>query len=286
MNATKWKRVGGSRFVLAQLAVVAGLAGLFSPSVLAKTHAVQNGLARKAKPDPSDDFFTNAPITSLAITINATNMATLRADKHHYVRASIREGDQVWGEVGIHCKGSAGSVRELDDRPALTVNFDKYVDRQKFHGLDKISLNNSVQDPSYTTELICGEMFRAAGVPAARTTHARVSLNGRDLGLYVLKEGFDKTFLRRYWKNPKGNLYDAGFLREITDGAEKLSGRLVADAGSRGCRDGRWPRSRARIDCRVGQPVDRRRRADHRRPELRSGAPPPADRHAKSPRAG
>ena len=74
------------------------------------------------------------------------------------------------------------------------------------------------------TELLCGELFRAAGVPAARTTHARVELNGRDLGLYVLKEGFTKTFLRRYFKNPDGNLFDGGFLREISEPLQKMSG--------------------------------------------------------------
>jgi hypothetical protein len=81
-----------------------------------------------------------------------------------------------------------------------------------------------VQDPSYITEILCGEMFRAAGVPAPRGTHARVFLNGRDLGLYVLKEGFDKTFLRRYFKQAHGNLYDGGFLREITEPLERTSG--------------------------------------------------------------
>jgi hypothetical protein len=58
------------------------------------------------------------------------------------------------------------------------------------------------------TELICGELLRAAGVPAPRITHARVMLNGRNLGLYVLVEEFDKTFLGRHFSNPNGNCYD------------------------------------------------------------------------------
>jgi hypothetical protein len=66
--------------------------------------------------------------------------------------------------------------------------------------LDKIHLNNSVQDRSYLTEILCGDLFLAAGVPAARGTHARVFLNGRDLGLYGLKEGFDQSFLRRHFR--------------------------------------------------------------------------------------
>jgi hypothetical protein len=34
--------------------------------------------------------------------------------------------------------------------------------------MEKFHLNNSVQDPTFMTELICGELFRQAGVPAPR----------------------------------------------------------------------------------------------------------------------
>jgi hypothetical protein len=81
-----------------------------------------------------------------------------------------------------------------------------------------------VQDGSYVTEILCGDLFRAAGVPTPRGTHARVRLNGRDLGFYVLKEGFDKRFLHRYFNDPTGNLYDGGFLKEITEPLERTSG--------------------------------------------------------------
>ena len=182
-----------------------------------------NGAA--AALEEAERFFNNSAIPHLRIEVAQTNFNKLRRNPRDYVRATIREGDQVYEEVGIHLKGAAGSFRPVDgDKPAFTLNFDKFVDRQKFHGLDKLSLNNSVQDPSYMTEAICSELFLAAGVPTPRTGYARVSLNGRSLGLYVLKEGFDKAFLRRHFKNVKGNLYDGGFLHDITEPLERTSG--------------------------------------------------------------
>jgi hypothetical protein len=151
-------------------------------------------------------------------------MQQLRKEARTYVMATVVEGTRIYTNVGVHLKGAAGSFRPVDDRPALTLNFDKFAEGQRFHGLDKLHLNNSVQDPSYTTELICGELFLAAGVPAARAAHAVVELNGRSLGLYVLKEGFGKNFLKRHFANPRGNLYDGGFLREITEPMERISG--------------------------------------------------------------
>jgi hypothetical protein len=51
-------------------------------------------------------------------------------------------------------------------------------------------------------------LFRAAGIPAPRVTHAVVTLNGRRLGLYVLKEGFTEDFLGCYFEAVGGNLYE------------------------------------------------------------------------------
>jgi CotH kinase protein len=82
-----------------------------------------------------------------------------------------------------------------------------------------------VQDETLMHEAIGAELFRAAGVPAPRVTHARVWLNDRDLGLYVLKESFDKDFLKRHFSNAKGNLYEGGFCQEIDGELERDEGK-------------------------------------------------------------
>ena len=140
------------------------------------------------------------------------------------VLAAVREGGTVYTKVALHLKGAAGSFRPFDDKPALTLNFSRHTPNQRFHGYDKISLNNSVQDPSYLCEAISRELFEAAGVPVARSDHATVLINGRDLGLYVLTEGFGKSLLKRYFKNVSGNLYDGGFVQDVTDNLDINSG--------------------------------------------------------------
>jgi hypothetical protein len=194
-----------------------------SPSAALAKRVAASRIPRQ--PNRSDTFFGRGEIPRLKIEIAESELERLNQNHREYVRATLIENDKSkYQSVGIKLKGAAGSFRGLDDRPALTLNFDKFRDGQKFHGLDKIHLNNSVQDASYLNEIICSELFLAAGVPTPRTTHARVWLNGRDLGFYVLKEGFDKTFLKRYFKDPTGNLYDSGFLQEIDAGLEKDSG--------------------------------------------------------------
>lgn len=145
------------------------------------------------------------------------------------VKATVREGGMVYTNVSLHLKGAAGSFRRFDDKPALTLNFSSGAPGRLFHGFSKISLNNSVQDPSYLCEAICREMFEAAGVPVPQAGHATVLINGRDLGLYVLTEGWGKTFLRRHFRNASGRLYDGGFVQDITGRLEINSGEKTSD---------------------------------------------------------
>jgi spore coat protein H len=177
------------------------------------------------KPDASTEFFTRGMIPEIKITVEQAEYEKLRNDPRHYVRCELVEnGTATYKSVAIKLKGAAGSFRGVDDRPALTIITDKYQDGQKFHDLKKFHLNNSVQDESYLNELICSEIALKAGIPATRVSHARVWLNGRDLGFYVLKEGFDKKFLGRHFPNNDGNFYDGGFCTDINTPLEKDSG--------------------------------------------------------------
>lgn len=176
------------------------------------------------RPDASDAFFASTNISRFKITIAPADVVKLQREPHAYVHAVVLIDDRFqFADAAVHIKGGAGSLRPFNDKPALTISFSKY-EETKFMGLRKIHLNNSVQDPSYMTENLCGRLFREAGVPAPRVTNARVWLNGRDLGLFVLIEGFTKDFLKRWFTDTSGNLYDGGFVQEITERKEAVNG--------------------------------------------------------------
>ena len=186
--------------------------------------------------DPSDLFFDNGLVPEIRIELKKSQETKLREDLRRYVKCTIVETlpnpdapdsphETTYTEVAIKVKGAAGSSRELDDKPAFTLNMNKHAKEQTFHGLGKLHLNNSVQDESYLCEWVCAEIARDAKVPATRVTHARVWLNGRDLGFYVLKEGFDRPFLTRHFGDASGNFYDGGFVQDVDADLEKDSGK-------------------------------------------------------------
>lgn len=174
----------------------------------------------------SDAFFAAGKVVHLSIDLSKEALESLRRDPRKYVKATIKEGDKVvYKDVGIHVKGAAGSTRGIDDKPGLTINMDKFDGPSRyFHGMDKWHLANSVQDPSYVSELLVGELYRAAGVPASRVAHAVVTINGRPRGFYYIKEGYDKPFRKRHFKESNGDFFDGGFLRDIDQPLQLLSG--------------------------------------------------------------
>lgn len=170
---------------------------------------------------------------------------SLRRQGRTYAKATVREGAHVLTNVGVRLKGM-GSFRPLHEKPSLAVKFDEFAEGQEYFGLTKLMFNNSVQDPTYIVEALGTELFREAGLPAARATHARVKLNGRDLGLYVVIEAMNKRFLKQHFLSAKGNLYEA-YLQDIDS-------RLEQDNGEPGDQSD----LRALVEaCRVRDPAER-----------------------------
>lgn len=161
-------------------------------------------------------FFSQPRVVRLDIELGPKELDSLRREPRTYVKAKlVEDAKTTYTDVAVHLRGAAGSFRGVDDKAGLTLNMDKFSPGQRFHGMDKWHLCNSVQDPSYVSELICGEIMRDAGVPASRIAHAWVTINGQARGLYYIKEGYDSLFLRTHLGHAEGNIYDGGFLQDI-----------------------------------------------------------------------
>lgn len=206
---------------------------------------------------PGSELFTNGPIPLIQIEVSPEAYESLRRNPRQNVSATVKEGGKVYLNVALHLKGAAGSFRPVDNKPGMMLHFGRMTPDQRFHGLRKIMLNNSVQDPSYLNEKICGYLFRLAGVPSPRTGHAVVELNGRKLGLYVLKEDFHDDFLKRYFRPATGNLYDIKPGRDINqeltlDFGNGLPDKADLKAAVKACEEPnpelRWEKLRAAVD--------------------------------------
>ena len=78
----------------------------------------------------------------------------------------------------MRLKGRIGSFRPLDRKSGFKLNFDFGLNGGRFLGIEKLAVNNMVQDPSMQREVLGYRLFREGGAPAPRAGHAVVTVNG------------------------------------------------------------------------------------------------------------
>jgi spore coat protein H len=217
------------RSLMARLAILMGMATGVSGACYSAETAPNSG-ASTAK-DASQSFFNDPKVRLFQFEISDANLALLRRAPRNYVAGTMREGGTVLSNVAVHLKGM-GSFRTVDEKASFAVKFDEFAKEQEYYGLTKLMFNNSVQDPTYVVESLATGLFRDAGLAAARVTHARVQLNGRDLGFYVVIEAMNKRFLKQHFQSAKGNLYEA-YVQDIDTRMEQDNGGPNAQADVR-----------------------------------------------------
>lgn len=130
-----------------------------------------------------------------------------------YVKGVLEFEGKTISNVGIRFKGNSSymmSARGLK-RP-FKLDFDRFVEGQKFHGLTMLNLANNAMDTSQLRESQAYHVFRAAGVPAPRTAFVRLHLtvtgkhDNQFVGLYTLIEEVNSTFLKDRLGEGKGLL--------------------------------------------------------------------------------
>jgi CotH kinase protein len=129
--------------------------------------------------------------------------------------------------VGIKLKGSLGSLRKLNEKAAFKISFGKFVEGQTFLGLQKMTLNNMVQDKSMVHETMAYELFRANRVAGSHTGFAylHVNLNGSEenFGMHLNIETMDSVALEKRFgpfQVPPQHLYSGEYKADVTPSTE------------------------------------------------------------------
>ena len=179
--------------------------------------------------DPSDAYFAMDRVLEVSIEIAEEDWDTLRhqtrtfddlmaeiekynlsrpfADIYDWFSATVTIDGEAHTEVGVRKKGFLGS--QSDTKPSLKLRYDKYVDGQSLGGvMERMTLNNSKQDPSMVNTCLSYQVFAAAGMPSPRCNFATVTVNGKELGLYIHLEELKPPFLARHFDSAEGNHYE------------------------------------------------------------------------------
>ncbi len=131
-------------------------------------------------------------------------------EQEEYAQCSVVIDGEAYQNTAIRAKGNTSltMVSSMDsDRYSFKLEFDHYNEGGTYYGLDKLSLNNIIQDTTYLKDYLTYCMMGAFGVDAPLCSYVFITVNGQDWGLYLAVEGVEDGFLRRNYGSGSGALY-------------------------------------------------------------------------------
>lgn len=157
-------------------------------------------------------LFDDTSVHSLDIVIDEKNWNSILENPRdkEYVQCNIVIDGEAYKNVAIRTKGnsSLSSVASMDsDRYSFKIEFDHYDGNMSYYGLDKLSLNNIIQDSTYLKDYLSYHMMNEIGIAAPLSSFVNISINGEDFGLYLAVEAVEEAFIERTYGNISGNLY-------------------------------------------------------------------------------
>ena len=155
-------------------------------------------------------IFDNSKVHTIEIIMDDWDKFLDSCTSEEYFDCSIVIDNEAFKNVAIRGKGntSLSSVASYgNDRYSFKVEFDHYDNTSTYHGLDKLVLNNVIQDNTYMKDYLTYQLMNKMGVAAPLCSYAYITVNGEDWGLYLAVEGVEESFLQRNYGKDYGELY-------------------------------------------------------------------------------
>lgn len=158
-----------------------------------------------------DSLFDTSVVHTLDLTVDEDEWDNMiaNASAKEYISADIVLDGTSMTSVAIRPKGNSSlSMMSADsERYSFKLEFDHYVDAQTYMGLDKLALNNIIQDNTYLKDYLSYELMRGFGANAPLCSFIYITLNGEDFGLYLAVEGIEESYAYRNFGADYGQIY-------------------------------------------------------------------------------
>lgn len=155
-------------------------------------------------------LFDTSRVHTLDIVMDDWDSFIENCAQEEYSACNVVIDGEAFKNVGIRGKGntSLSTVSSLgSSRYSFKIEFDQYDGTKSYHGLDKLCLNNIIQDNTYMKDYLAYMLMGSFGVDAPLCSYVYITINGEDWGLYLAVEGVEDAFLKRNYGNDHGKLY-------------------------------------------------------------------------------
>lgn len=157
-----------------------------------------------------DRLFDTSMVHTIDIVMDDWDSFIETCENEEYSACSVVIDGEAYKNVGIRAKGntSLSSVSSMgSERYSFKIEFGQYDNTSSYYGLDKLCLNNIIQDNTYMKDYLTYQMMGEFGVNAPLCSFVYITVNNQDWGLYLAVEGVEDSFLARNYGTNYGELY-------------------------------------------------------------------------------
>lgn len=152
-------------------------------------------------------LFDTSKVHNINIIMEDWDEFTNNCKSEEYYNCTVVIDNEAYKNVAIRGKGNTSLSQVSNDRYSYKIEFDHYDSTNTYYGLDKLCLNNIIQDNTYMKDYLTYQMMNEMGVAAPLCSYVYITVNGEDWGLYLAVEGVEESFLQRNYGKDYGELY-------------------------------------------------------------------------------
>ena len=152
-------------------------------------------------------LFDTSKVHTINIIMDDWDAFTDNCKSEEYYNCTVVIDNEAYKNVAIRGKGNTSLSQVTNDRYSYKIEFDHYDSTNTYYGLDKLCLNNIIQDNTYMKDYLTYQMMNEMGVAAPLCSYVYITVNGEDWGLYLAVEGVEESFLQRNYGKDYGELY-------------------------------------------------------------------------------
>ncbi|MDE6386195.1 MAG: CotH kinase family protein [Lachnospiraceae bacterium] len=155
-------------------------------------------------------LFNTSTVHTIDIVMDDWDSFIENCTDEQYTNCTVIIDGEAFRNVALRAKGntSLSAVESYgNNRYSFKIEFDHYDNTVTYHGLDKLCLNNIIQDNTYMKDYLTYRLMHEFGADAPLCSYTYITVNGDDWGLYLAVEGVEESFLQRNYGNDYGELY-------------------------------------------------------------------------------
>ena len=163
-----------------------------------------------AETEYESTLFDTSRVHSIDIAMDDWDEFIENCTSEEYYDCDVEIDGETYSNVAIRGKGNTSLTQVAsygNDRYSFKIEFDHYDSGSTYYGLDKLCLNNIIQDNTYMKDYLVYQMMGSMGVASPLCSYVYITVNGEDWGLYLAVEGVEDAFLQRNYGSSHGELY-------------------------------------------------------------------------------